>query len=97
MTMAEATITLSIEHELTPIKTEVGDLKRRLDALETLRASETIAYSPAQAAALVGVSRRSVDTSIQHGNLVARKMGQRVLISRDSLLSWINSLPLAGG
>jgi len=94
--MGRAIVEISLAEELRPIEQDVMDLRKRVAALETVRADDVLAYSPAQAAAKVGVSLRIVNTNIQHGKLLARKMGSRVLIPRASLIDWLDKLPLAG-
>ena len=62
----------------------------------------TIALTPTDAAAAVGVSvatiRTAIHTSDPHGSvppLPARRLGSRYLISRQDLESWFEALPAA--
>lgn len=88
--------TIDIEKEIAPLVEAIGNMNKRLDAIQSMTTNEAIAYSPAEVAQKLGVSRRVIDTSIKRGEIVARKFGRRVLIPRDSLISWMNKLPLAG-
>jgi excisionase family DNA binding protein len=53
-----------------------------------------LAYSPDEAAAWVGLSRRHIDREIEAGNLVARLAGSKVLVGHDDLMAWFESLPV---
>ena len=55
--------------------------------------SRTIALSPVQAAARVGVGRTFIFKEIRAGRLVARKAGRRTLILANDVDRWIEALP----
>jgi len=53
-----------------------------------------IAYTVTEAAAAVGVSRKTLLASVRAGTLDHRWLtAQKLLIPRDALLAWIESLP----
>lgn len=57
---------------------------------------ETIADSPAIAAARLGLCRATIYSLISSGALTARKLGRRTLIERTEQLRWLTSLPVMG-
>jgi excisionase family DNA binding protein len=52
-----------------------------------------IAYNLEEAAARVGVSRRTLADQIANSYLLARYVGTKALISHEDLVTWLNSLP----
>lgn len=55
--------------------------------------TEPIAVSPADAADMLGVSKRTVYNLIGQGKLRARKLGARTLVDVATLQSYYKSLP----
>jgi hypothetical protein len=55
-----------------------------------------IAYTPPDAARIIGRSRTRIFAAIRDGELVARKDGGRTLIEHDELCRWVRSLPTIG-
>ncbi len=51
---------------------------------------ERVGLSVAEVAATLGVSKRLVWTVIANGDLPVKKIGRRVVISRDGLLRWMD-------
>lgn len=91
-----AQFSIDFEGAIAPIMEAIRDTNKKIATIERIATSDAIAYSPSEVAAKLGVSRRVIDTSIKRGEIEARKFGRRVLIPRDSLLKWLNDLPLAG-
>lgn len=52
-----------------------------------------LAYSPNEAAELVGVGRTLIFAEIKAGRLNARKAVSRTLITKTDLEAWLNNLP----
>jgi excisionase family DNA binding protein len=52
-----------------------------------------LAYAPAEAANVVGVSRSFLYDEMSAGRLVSRHAGRRRLILAADLDAWLNSLP----
>lgn len=52
-----------------------------------------IAYSPAEAAAMVGLSRETVRRHVHSGRIDARRDGDRILITHEALVRFVESLP----
>jgi excisionase family DNA binding protein len=55
-----------------------------------------LAYSIEEAARIAGIGRNGIYNSINAGQLVARKLGQRTLILRADLEAFLASLPRMG-
>lgn len=47
-------------------------------------------HGRSEAAVLLGLSTRTIDNAIRSGDLEARKVGRRVLISRDELIRFMD-------
>jgi len=54
------------------------------------------AFSVAEVCARTGIGRDSIYAAIQTGNLSARKLGRRMLITESALQRYLESLPHAG-
>jgi excisionase family DNA binding protein len=52
---------------------------------------DRLAYSPAQAARLLGIDDDHIRRAIADGALVARAIGRRSLIWRDDLKAWFRT------
>jgi excisionase family DNA binding protein len=52
-----------------------------------------LAYSPSEAAELIGIGRTSVYDLLSGGELAGRKIGNRTIILRADLLAYLDSLP----
>ena len=57
--------------------------------------AEPISYSLKDAAAATGVDPSTLRKAYQDGALDARKVGTKILISRDALREWLAALPKA--
>lgn len=55
--------------------------------------SEPLAYSIENAGAAVGVKRDTLYRAIARGELTARKIGSRTVITADELRAWLASAP----
>jgi excisionase family DNA binding protein len=55
---------------------------------------EPLALSPAEAAAYLGVSQKTISRLIARGELSARKLGRMVLIDAATVKSFYGSLPV---
>jgi excisionase family DNA binding protein len=55
--------------------------------------SEQLAYSPAEAAELSGISLAKLYEEARQNRLTIRKSGRRSLITRGDLEAWLNGLP----
>jgi excisionase family DNA binding protein len=55
--------------------------------------SEQLAYSPAEAAELSGISLAKLYDEARHNRLTIRKSGRRSLITHRDLETWLNGLP----
>jgi excisionase family DNA binding protein len=51
-----------------------------------------IAYTIQEAVKATGISRTRLYEELKAGNLVAKKIGRRTLIPRDSIETWLNDL-----
>ena len=60
-------------------------MPERVEADEGPRAKGKTAYSVAEAAELLGVSRSIAYTAIQRGDLPSLRIGRRILVPRDAL------------
>jgi excisionase family DNA binding protein len=58
---------------------------------------EPISYRPADAAAVLGLSRRTLTRLIAEGRVVARRAGARTLIDAASVKTYFESLPAIDG
>jgi excisionase family DNA binding protein len=54
---------------------------------------EQLAYSPAEAAELGGISLSKIYEEARNKRLTIRKSGRRSLITRRDLEAWLNGLP----
>ena len=63
------------------------------DTTDTGRRAHTIL----ETCALTGLGRDTIYTAIRDGDLVARKLGRRTLITDDDLRQFLGGLPRAGG
>jgi excisionase family DNA binding protein len=59
--------------------------------------NDIVAYSPADAATALSISRRSITRLIAEGRIVARKAGKRTLIDAASVKEYFESLPTIDG
>jgi excisionase family DNA binding protein len=55
-----------------------------------------LAYSVEEAARIAGIGRNGIYNSINAGQLVARKLGQRTLVLRADLEAFLANLPRMG-
>lgn len=55
-----------------------------------------LAYGVEDVPAKTGIGRTSVFRAIREGELRARKMGRRTIVTDDDLRAWLASLPVAG-
>jgi excisionase family DNA binding protein len=55
---------------------------------------DPLALSPADAAAYVGLSRRTVSRLIEDGTVIARRHGRRTMIDGASLRAWYAAQPI---
>jgi len=55
--------------------------------------SEQLAYSPAEAAELGGISLAKLYDEARHNRLTIRKSGRRSLITHRDLEAWLSGLP----
>lgn len=53
-----------------------------------------LAHSVESIPGKTGIGRTSIIKAIREGQLNARKMGRRTIITDDDLRKWLNSLPL---
>ena len=76
-----------------------ADLRRIVKLLRTELAHEppVLALSIAEAARCVSVHPDTLANAIKRGELVARRVGRRVLIEVAELRKWLESRPKAGG
>jgi hypothetical protein len=54
---------------------------------------ERLAYSVADAAAIIGVSRHLLYDAIRNGDIVPNRCGARTLITADRLRAYLDGLP----
>jgi len=54
---------------------------------------QQLAYTVTEAAAAVGLSSDEIRRAVYAEELPAKQRGRRILISRDRLLTWFESLP----
>lgn len=54
-----------------------------------------LAYSPTEAAKVLGIGRSTLFKLLANGDLSARKLGTRTLLSTDELQRYLASLPKA--
>jgi excisionase family DNA binding protein len=52
-----------------------------------------LAYSPAEAAELGGISMSKLYEEVRKERLTIRKLGRRSLITHEDLQAWLNGLP----
>ena len=52
---------------------------------------DKLAYSPAEAAAVLGVSRPTVYTLLKRADFPAFKVGSRTLVSAEGLRAWVQA------
>ena len=72
-------------------------MQRQGVAAESIPMTEPLALSPADAAAYVGTSRRSLRRLVAAGTILARQAGKRTLIDGASLRSWYFAQPIVDG
>lgn len=58
--------------------------------------NEPLAYSVADAAKRLGISRSAIYLELQARRLVGRKSGRRTLIENAEAVRWLTSLPVMG-
>ena len=63
---------------------------------EKIKPIEVIAYSPKEAARVIGRSHTRVKKAIRERELTARKDGRATLIEHTELLRWVANLPTIG-
>ncbi|WP_316205760.1 excisionase family DNA-binding protein [Bradyrhizobium sp. SZCCHNS1012] len=61
----------------------------------TKKIDERLAYSPLQAAELIGFSRSGFYLLLASGEIPSVKVGRKRLIRRADLLAWLKRLPLS--
>ncbi|AXH70470.1 HTH DNA binding protein [Gordonia phage Daredevil] len=54
-----------------------------------------LAYSKSEAASIVGVSEPTIERAIKAGDLMAKRIGTRVVIPDEELKAWFDALPSA--
>jgi hypothetical protein len=52
-----------------------------------------VAYSTSEAAAAASVSEHAIRVAIKAGDLVARSLGDTILVAHPDLTAWVLSLP----
>lgn len=57
--------------------------------------ADKLSLSPEQASALSGIGLSSIREAVNSGELVAHKLGVRVIILPDDLKTWLKAMPLA--
>lgn len=55
--------------------------------------TDAVAHTVDDAARVVGCGRNKIYDAIAAGDLDARKIGRRTVITRASILAWLESLP----
>lgn len=55
--------------------------------------TEAVAHTVDDAARVVGCGRNKIYDAIAAGDLDARKIGRRTIITRSSILAWLDTLP----
>ena len=55
--------------------------------------AQRIAYTAAEAAAMVGYSERTIKQAIYDGNLPARYANTKAIIRHEDLAEWVDALP----
>jgi excisionase family DNA binding protein len=55
---------------------------------------QPVALSPADAAAFLSLSKKTIHRLIERGKLVAKKSGPRTLVSTESLQAYFVNLPI---
>lgn len=53
--------------------------------------ADKLAYSPAETAAVLGVSRPTVYTLMKRADFPAFKVGSRTLVSAEGLRAWVHA------
>jgi excisionase family DNA binding protein len=92
--VGRAIVEISFAEELMPVNARLDGMENRLEALETIRLSDRLAYSVKQAAILVGVSPSQFYKEISSGRLPAKNLGERkLIILRADLLAFLDNLP----
>lgn len=91
--MGKAVVEISLAEEIAPVVEQVVSLEKRVSALETMRLSDQLAYRVGDVGKLVGFSTGQIMKMIERGELKARKCGKPVLVTRQALLEWLDSLP----
>jgi excisionase family DNA binding protein len=65
-------------------------------ALEMAQVSDRLLYSRQRAADLLDLSPRTIDGAIRSGAIETRRVGRRVLISREALIRFIENQEAMG-
>ncbi|QIG58726.1 excise [Gordonia phage DatBoi] len=58
-------------------------------------AGRRLGYSRSEAGAIVGVSEQTIARLVERGELMAKRIGTRIVIPDDELRDWFDSLPTA--
>jgi excisionase family DNA binding protein len=58
-----------------------------------MRTPEPLAYSPRQAAQIIGIGLTALYAEITAGRIKMKKYGRRTLIAADDLRAWFAALP----
>ena len=81
-----------------PLKlTVIRDWRGSFSALSVPRREGRFAYSINEVCATTNLGRDAVYRAISAGQLVARKLGRRTLVTDDDLRQFLAGLPRAGG
>ncbi|MGC4964267.1 helix-turn-helix domain-containing protein [Gordonia sp. DT101] len=59
------------------------------------RGPAKLAYSTTEAGKLVGVSKQTIERAIKAGDLMAKRIGTRVVVPANELQEWFEALPYA--
>jgi hypothetical protein len=62
--------------------------------VKNVRSLRTLGYSPARLAKLTSISRGKIYESLNTGDLVGRKCGNRTVILHGDAIRWLKALPL---
>lgn len=85
------------DHDIRPIvAAAVEELLSRRQAAEVALDLERLAYPEAEAAAAMGVPQYVLRDCRLRGELQGRRVGKRVLYSRDELLRFLAARPAEG-
>ncbi len=60
-----------------------------------MSAPDAIAYTPREAATVIGVGEAAIREAYKTGQLDARRVGTRIIIPRTALFEWLSKRPRA--